>query len=179
MEDRDPIKQLQHLLDDPGKVLEKISRIQSALGSISTRTPSVDAPTATSLPPAAGSITKAESDTHSSLLQTLRDMQLQIEECLRPLAVQAVQAEAERLSEWVKLEQRALEECLARIDQSLLACVELIHESQKKHTDLSALKRRLEALGASPSSLPELSTSQDPSEIIQARLESLRRDGKF
>ena len=106
-------------------------------------------------------------------------MQSQIAECLRPLAVQAVQAEAERLSEWVKHEQRALDECLARIDQSLLACVELIHESQKKHADLSALKRRLEELGASPSSLPELATSQDPSEIIQARLESLRRDGKF
>jgi hypothetical protein len=106
-------------------------------------------------------------------------MQLQIEECLRPLAVKAAQAEAERVSEWLKHEQHALDECLARIDRSLLACVELIHESQKKHTDLSALKQRLEVLGASPSSLPELSTSQDPSEIIKARLESLRRDSKI
>lgn len=179
MEDRDPIKQLQHLLDDPGKVLEKISRIQSALGSIHTSTPSAEAPPATTLPPEAGSIAQTDADTYSILLQTLRDMQVQIEECLRPLAVQAVQAEAGRLSEWMKHEQHALDECMAPIDQSLLACVELIHESQRKHTDLSALKQRLEELGASPSSLPELSTSQDPSEIIEARLESLRRDGKI
>ncbi|MGH7854389.1 MAG: hypothetical protein ACREP3_13170 [Candidatus Binatia bacterium] len=177
MEDRDPIKQLQHLLDDPGKVLERISRIQSALGSINTS--SAEAPPATSSPTGTGSIAQTEADTYNSLLQTLRDMQLQIEECLRPLALQAVQAEAERLSEWMKHEQHALDECLARIDQSLLACVERIHESQKKYTDLSALKKRLEDLGASPSSLPELSTSQDPGEIISARLESLRRDGKI
>jgi hypothetical protein len=179
VEDRDPIKQLQHLLDDPGKVLEKISRIQSALGSINVSTPSAKAPSATSLPPEAGSTAQTEADTYSTLLQALRDMQLQIEECLRPLAVKAAQAEAERVSEWLKHEQHALDECLARIDRSLLACVELIHESQKKHTDLSALKQRLEELGASPSSLPEISTSRDPGEIINNRLQSLRRDGKI
>lgn len=176
MEDRDPIKQLQHLLDDPDKVLERISRIQSALGSINTT--GAKAPPATSTPAEAGSMTQTE-PTYSSLRQTLRDMQLQIEECLRPLAIQAVQAEAERLSEWMKHEQRALDECVARIDQSIFACVERIHESQEKYTELSALKARLEELGVLSSSLPELSTSQDPGEIITARLESLRRDGKF
>jgi hypothetical protein len=179
VEDRDPIKQLQHLLDDPGKVLEKISRIQSALGSIKVSTPSAEAQSATSLPSEAGSTARTEADPYSALLQTLRDMQLQIEECLRPLAMQTVQAEAERLSEWMKHEQRALDECLARIDRSLFACVELIHESQKKHANLSALKQRLEELGASPSSLPEISTSRDPGEIINTRLQSLRRDGKI
>ncbi len=109
----------------------------------------------------------------------LRGMQVQIQECLRPLAQQAAQAEVERLKEWIEREQRALDECLARIDRNLLACVELIRESQRKHTHLSALKQRLEELGASASSLPELSTSQDSGEIIKARLESLRRDGKF
>jgi hypothetical protein len=179
VEDRDPIKQLQHLLDDPGKVLEKISRIQSALGSINTSTHGAEAPPAASFSSEAGSIARTEADTYGTLLQTLRDMQLQIEECLRPLAVQAVQAEADRLSEWIKHEQRELDECLARIDQSILACVELIQESQKKHTDLSALKQRLEDLGASPSSLPELSMSQDPNAIINDRLQTLRRDGKI
>jgi hypothetical protein len=177
VEDRDPIKQLQHLLDDPGKVLEKISRIQSALSSINA--PNTEASLPASPPSEAPSVAKTEADIYSSLLQTLREMQSQIEECLRPLAVQAVQAEAERLSEWMKHEQRALEDCLTRIDQNLLACVERIHESQKQYADLSALKQRLEELGASSSSLPELSTSQDPSEIINARLESLRRDGKI
>ena len=177
MEDRDPIKQLQHLLDDPGKVLEKISRIQAALGS-------VKAPVAGAAPDApisseAGSVAKTDADTYGSLLQALRDMQSQIEESLRPLAARVVQAEAERLRDWMAREHRALDECLARIDQSILACVELIQESKKKHTDLTTLKHRLEELGASPSALPELSQSQDPGEIINTRLQSLREHGKI
>jgi hypothetical protein len=36
VEELDPIKQLQSLLDDRGKVLEKISGIQSALSSLKT-----------------------------------------------------------------------------------------------------------------------------------------------
>ena len=43
MADADPIKQLQHLLDDPGKVLEKISRIQSRSAALPARSPNPDA----------------------------------------------------------------------------------------------------------------------------------------
>ena len=177
MEDRDPIKQLQHLLDDPGGVLERISRIQSALGSI--QTPSLEATPAA--PPVAEteSISKSETSDYSGLLQTLRDMQTQIEERLRPLALQAIQAEVERLTEWMKYQQRGLDECLARIDGNLLTCVERIKESQEKYLDLVSLKKRLQGLGVSTPSLPEFSPSQDPTEIITARLESLRRDGKI
>jgi hypothetical protein len=176
VEDRDPIKQIQHLLDDPGKVLERISRIQSALGSINT--PSSAAP-ATSLAGEAAPVSETEEGTYRGVLQTLREMQSHIEQRLRPLALQTVQAEAERLSEWMKHEQRALDECLARIDENVLTCVERISESQKKYIDLTALKKRLEEFGASTQSLPELSTSEDPGQIIIARLESLRRDGKI
>ena len=99
MEDRDPIKQLQHLLDDPGKVLEKISRIQSALSSVINNRPGAETPATASVSSETESIAQTEADTYSSLLQTLRDMQMHIEECLRPLAVQAAQAEAGRLSQ--------------------------------------------------------------------------------
>jgi len=175
VEDRDPIKQLQHLLDDPGKVLEKISRIQSALGSITT--PSVKTPSAAASAAAAGA--KSEADVYGGLLQNVRELRLEIEERLRPLAKQAVQAEVERLSERMKHEQAALSDCLSRIDENLLICVERIHESQKKVNDLSTLKRRLEDLGGAPASLPEFSNTQDPADIITARLETLRRNGKL
>lgn len=176
MEDRDPIKQLQHLLDDPGGVLERISRIQSALGSI--QTPSSEATPATPIVKA-GPISKSETSDYSGLLQTLRDMQTQIEERLRPLALQTVQAEAERLTEWMKYQQRSLDQCLARIDDNLLTCVERIKESQEKYLDLISLKKRLQEMGVSTPSLPEFSPSPDPTEIITARLESLRRDGRI
>jgi vacuolar-type H+-ATPase subunit I/STV1 len=174
--DSDPIRQLQHLLDDPGKVLERISHIQSALGSI--HTPSSAAPPAVSAV-ADRPISQTGDDSYSGLLRTLGDLQSHIEERLRPLAQQTVQAEAERLREWMKREQRALDECLARIDENLLACIERISESQKTHIDLTALKKSLEELGAATHALPELSMSQDPSQIIIARLETLRRDGKI
>jgi len=166
--DSDPIRQLQHLLDDPGKVLERISRIQSALDTINT-------PGSEGSP----SVPAVPDDGYSGLLRKLADLQLQIEERLRPLAQQTVEAETERLRDWVKREQKALDQCLARIDENLLTCIELIGDSQKRHTDLSALKKRLEELGAATHGLPELSTSQDPSQILIARFETPRRDGKI
>ena len=168
MADSDPIRQLQHLLDDPGKVLERISRIQSALDTINT-------PGSEGSP----SVPAVPDDGYSGLLRKLADLQLQIEERLRPLAQQTVEAETERLRDWVKREQKALDQCLARIDENLLTCIELIGDSQKRHTDLSALKKRLEELGAATHGLPELSTSQDPSQILIARFETPRRDGKI
>ena len=177
MEDRDPIKQLQHLLDDPGGVLEKISRIQSALGSIHTPNPQAAPAPAPSVE--GGAISKSETFDYNGVLQALRDMQTQIEERLRPLALQAIQAETDRLTEWMKNQQNALGECLARIDENILTCVERIHESQKRYNDLVALKRRLEALGVSTQSLPEFSPLKDPSKLITDRLENLRRDGKI
>ena len=168
MADSDPIKQLQHLLDDPGKVLERISRIQSALDTINT-------PGSEGSP----SVPAVPDDGYSGLLRKLADLQLQIEERLRPLAQQTVEAETERLRDWVKREQKALDQCLARIDENLLTCIELIGDSQKRHIDLNALKKRLEELGAATHGLPELSTSQDPSQILIARFETPRRDGKI
>jgi len=166
--DSDPIRQLQHLLDDPGKVLERISRIQSALDTINT-------PGSEGSP----SVPAVPDDGYSGLLRKLADLQLQIEERLRPLAQQTVEAETERLRDWVKREQKALDQCLARIDENLLTCIELIGDSQKRHIDLSVLKKRLEELGAATHGLPELSTSQDPSQILIARFETPRRDGKI
>ena len=168
MADSDPIRQLQHLLDDPGKVLERISRIQSALDTINT-------PGSEGSP----SVPAVPDDGYSGLLRKLADLQLQIEERLRPLAQQTVEAETERLRDWVKREQKALDQCLARIDENLLTCIELIGDSQKRHIDLSVLKKRLEELGAATHGLPELSTSQDPSQILIARFETPRRDGKI
>jgi chromosome segregation ATPase len=176
VEDRDPIKQIQHLLDDPNKVLEKISRIRCALGSIDE--PNAEAPPVVSSSEAARAA-KSETETYEDLLQMLRDMQSQIEERLRPLAEQAVQTEARGLNEWMERERRALDECMARIDRNLLACVERINDSKNRYFDLTVLKRRLEELGVATSSLPELSTTQDAGEIIKARLETLRRDGKI
>lgn len=109
----------------------------------------------------------------------LRDMQAQIEECIRPLALLTVQAEVERLREQVRQERAALEKCAERIDRSLESCLHRIDDSRSIYADLIALTGRLAELGAATEPLPEFSTSQDPSEIIHSRIERLREKGKI
>lgn len=180
MADLDPIRQLQHLLDDPGKVLEKISSIRSALDAIKASEPAPLSVTPIA-PPASPVKTPSGSEERpfDRLLQTLRDMQLRIEEQLRPLMVQTVQAETDYLHRQAEQNRDALEECRARIDRSIAACFERIDESRQTYAELTRLNRRLAELGASAESLPDHTYSTNPDEMIYARLEKLRLQGKL
>jgi DNA repair exonuclease SbcCD ATPase subunit len=179
VEDLDPIKHLQSLLDDRNKVLEKISGIHSALNSIIK--------TANAAPPAPEAVLAAankssqipENHLYNRLFQTLHDMQAQIEERVRPLAQQTIEIEVARLREMSKQDQNALVESLARIDQCILSCMERVGEYQKRHSELTRLNERLATLGAEPQPLPDLWPAQDPGEMIRFRLEELRLQGKL
>lgn len=180
MEYLDPIKQLQSLLDDRGKVLEKISGIHSALNLIKSTATPPSAPEALPKTLAESNLDPAGDDrSYERLLGTLRDMQSQIEQRVRPLAQLTVQAQVERLREQTQKVQAGLQECLARIDQGVLSCGERLQEYQSRHTDLSALNQRIVALGAAPESLPEDSVAQDLRDTINLRLEKLRLAGKL
>jgi len=182
VEDLDPIKQLQSLIDDRGKVLEKISSIHSALGSIIDSTGSTPpAPQAPEAVPTRQdkSIQVAEDRLYDRLVQTLHDMQAQIEERVRPLAQQTVEVEIQRLREQSKQNQTALVECLARIDQGILSCIDRIGEYQSGHAELLKLNQRLATLGADPQPLPDHWPTQNASEMIHFRLEELRLKGKI
>jgi len=169
----DPIKQLQSLIDDRDKVLEKISSIHSALDSIIKTNNSTPAPQAV-LAAENKSVQIAEDRLSDRLFQTLHAMQAQIKERVRPLAQQTIEIEVARLREMSKQDQTALLECLARIDQSILSCIERVGEYQKRHSELTRLNQRLATLGAEPQPLPDLWPSQDPGEMIRFRLEELR-----
>ncbi len=179
--DLDPIKQLQSLLEDRGKVLEKISSIHSALGS--SQAPDLAVPaqdpirgagllqsTANSLGPEPG---------YARALQLLRDMQSQIEARVRPMVQQVIELEVAQIREHSGRDQATLNDCLARIDQCLVSCVEHIAEYQSKQGSLVTLNERLTSLGEAPEPLPEQLLKQDPSVIIQSRIEDLRRQGKL
>ena len=183
MEELDPIKQLQSLIEDRGKVLEKISSIHSALGSIVNSTATT--PPASQSPPEAvpvaenKSVQHAEDRLYGRLVQTLHDMQAQLEERVRPLAEQTVGLEVARLREQVEQDQGALLECLARIDQCILSCTERIGEYQKRHSELTRLNQRLATFGAEPQPLPEQPPAENADEMIHSRLEELRLKGKI
>lgn len=181
MDERDPIRQLQRLLDDPGKLLEKISSIQSALDSI--RAPEVMVAEESAAPalPAdkSNSTPKTPNRRYNRALQTLHDMQAQLEERVLPLARAAAQAEVEQLRERARRDQTAMNECLAQVDRRMLACLERIHESQRIYADLTALNQQLASLGSAARPLPELAPSQDPTDIIKARLDALCHEGNI
>jgi hypothetical protein len=172
MEDQDPIKQLQSLLNDRSKVLERVSGIHAVLNSIkgtATDIPVgeprvVDEPT--NFPP--------DEDPYTRLLHMLHDMELQIENQVRPLAQQAVHFEVERLHERAATDRAAMHACLEHLDQCVRVCVERAEEYQREHAALAQLNQRLTALGATPEALPECPSNID--DIINSRLELLQRE---
>jgi hypothetical protein len=171
--DFDPIKQLQSLLEDRGKVLEKISSIHSALGSIASPEAAVPEPQQAEAPPVETARPLSQEHVYGRLLQALGDMQAQIEQRVRPIAQQVVELEVARLREQSDHDQAALKQCLAQIDQCILTCVERIDEYQKKQAFLITLNERLASLGASPEALPEKLVPLNLGDALRARLEAL------
>ena len=179
--DLDPIKQLQSLLEDRGKILEKISSIHSALGSLRTDSaaPEPESPPAIAVQPQTTANPFTDDRAYTRLLQALRDMQAQIEERVRPLAEQVVEFEVVRLREQSGHDQATLNACLAQIDQCILNCVGQLDEYQKKHALLISLNQRIANLGAPPEPLPDSLSIESFATAIQARVEGLRHQGKL
>lgn len=173
--DLDPIKQLQSLLDDRGKVLEKISSIQSALGSITTG----ESPTPAISQPKSDESPMPDDLVYGRLFQALRGMQVQIEERVRPLAQEIVNAEVARIREQTKQNQAALSQCLSQIDQCILTCVDRIEEYQKRQATLITLNGRLFSLGATGEPLPPDVLTLNITEAIQSRIETAREKGQL
>jgi hypothetical protein len=173
--DFDPIKQLQCLLEDRGKVLEKISSIHSALGSITSAQAAAPEPPQAQAAPVQSASRFSPDPVYGRLLRALGDMQAQIEQRVRPIAQQVVELEVARLREQSDHDQGALQQCLAQIDQCILTCVDRLDEYQKKHASLITLNERLESLGAAPEALPDELKPLNLGEAIRSRLESLEQ----
>ena len=119
MAEENPLRQVQELLADPSNLLDRISRIRSIIGSVeATEAPQQSIQDKKEIP----------SREVEDLLRMLRDMQMQIDQHVRPLALQAIHIEAERLRELAKQEQVAHDRCLILLDQSLRVCIERIDE---------------------------------------------------
>ena len=180
MAELDPIRQLQHLLDDPGKVLEKISNIQSVLGTMKGRNPALSAtPPSGPLASPINTASKNADSPFDRLLQMLGDMQAQIDERLRPLVLQALEAQVEYLRGRAEQDQSALQECLDRIDRSIALCLNRIDEGRQAYDKLISLNQRLAELGLIAEPLTQNPYAQSAPEFIGSRIESLRQEGKL
>lgn len=180
--DEDPIKQLQALLTDRSKLLERISSIHSALGSAEDKP---QEPTAERSQPVSAAPTsdveyaiKAD-QVYGRVLQALRDMQAQIEQRIQPAIHLMMEAEVEQLRDQSGQQQRALKQCLAQIDQSILDCLSRLDEYQQRRSGLDQLNSRLTQLGAGAASIPEPINRQDITQVINQRIELLKQRGKL
>jgi len=179
--DLDPIKQLQSLLEDRGKVLEKISSIHSALGSLKTDSAASEpeSPPVMAAQPQMTANPFSDDRVYTRLLQALRDMEAQIEQRVRPLAKQVVDFEVARLREQSDHDQETLNSCLEQIDRCIVSCVNQLDEYQKKHALLVSLNQRIANLGATPEPLQDFISIENFALAIQARIDGLRNQGKL
>jgi len=120
-----------------------------------------------------------EEQTYERLLRVLHDMQAQIEERVRPVAEQVVQVEVERLQSLSMHQKSILNDCLALIDQTILDCRIQLEEYRQTRSALLVLNQRLADLGAEPVAVPDHFPTENLGDLILARLEGLRSQGKI
>ena len=120
-----------------------------------------------------------EEQAYERLMRTLRDMQARIDEGARPLAEQVFQTEIERLRGLSEQQRSILQDCIARIDQSILNCRAQMDDYRQARSALVALNERLANLGAEPVPVPDHFPAENLGELILARLEGLRAQGKM
>lgn len=178
----EPIEQLHGLLRERVKVEEKIHSVRSALEYVKTSLSQALAQRYLDYgrtDVSAQENLMKEEQNYERLLQALHDMRAQIEERVRPVAEQVVQAEVGRLRVLADQHQNAIVDCKNQIDQNILSCREQIAVYRQKRADLAAVSERLASLGAESLPLPEEFSTERIKDIIQTRLEELRNEGKL
>ena len=120
-----------------------------------------------------------EEQSYERLLRVLHDMQAQIEERVRPVAEQVVQAEVERLQNLSIQTRSILNDCLALIDQTILDCRSQMEEYRQTRSALSAVNERLADLAGEPIAVPDHFPTESLGDLILARVEGLRAEGKI
>lgn len=121
----------------------------------------------------------SEERSYERLLRSLQEMQTQIEEHVRPVMAEVVQAEVDRLQTLWEQSQEQLNDCLAHIDDSLLSCRDHLHAYRQTRSDLISLNQRLADLGAQAAAIPEDMPTDNLCDIVQTRLERLKLAGKI
>ena len=177
-----PIEQLHGLLHERRQVAEKIASVQFTLGTIRHNLSTFLAQHYLAKAAPAIDVKEdlmKEEQTYERLLQALHDLQAQIEERVRPVAEQVVQAEVERLRDLSEQHQTTLKHCLAQIDQNILRCRAQMDEYQQRRSDLAGINERLAKLGAEIVSVPDDFPQTNLADIIRLRVDGLRMEGKI
>jgi len=85
----------------------------------------------------------------------------------------------EQLGCFFEEEKRALERCLASIDDKLRECSTAVEDYQRRRAGLAAMRERLVQMGADPGALPPAPPEGDTESILSWRLRELKTHGKI
>jgi uncharacterized protein YaiL (DUF2058 family) len=176
-----PVEQLYGLLHERKTLADKITGVQATVQSLKSKLSSVIAEQYLHNGVATGfrEDLMKEEQSYERLLQALHDMQVQIEARLRPVAEQVVQAEVERLRSLSEQQKTTLIDCVAHIDQNILNCRKQMNEYRQTRSDLALLNERLSSLGADPVAIPDSFPTENLADVILARMQGLRAEGKI
>jgi len=177
-----PTEQLREPMQQQGKVTEKFASLESALSAIRENLSAASSPQGMNNTVPQVVVTEnsvKEEQIYDRLFRALQDMKAQIEERVRPVAEQVVQAEVERLRDLSQRQKNALEECLTQIDRSILGCRTHVNAYRERRSDLVAVNQQLTKLGAEPMPFPEEISAADFEYIIKARVAGLQSEGKI
>jgi len=177
-----PTEQLRELLHQQGKVTEKFASLESALNSIRENLSAASSPKGmNNTVPHVGMTENSvkEEQIYERFFRALEDMKVQIEERVRLVVEQVVQAEVERLRDLSQRQKNALEECLTQIDRSILGCRTHVNAYRERRSDLAVVNQQLAKLGAEPMPFPEEISAANVEDIIKARVAGLHSEGQI
>ena len=176
------MEQVGKLVHEQEKVADKIFSVESALNSMRenlSAAVSQHGPRDVRPQVDMAETSVKEEQSYDRLLRALADMKAQIEDHVRPVAEQVVQAEVERLRDLSARHKNAREECLAQIDQSILGCRTHVIAYRERCSDLAMLNQRLGKLGAELLPIPENIPAANFEDVIKARVDGLHSEGKI
>ncbi len=178
----DSIEQLARLLTEEKRLDEKLQETQEVLSTVKkTISESLVIPyiQKTEGPVSIDESLVQKEQSFERLLQALLDMKREIQTRIRPIEEEIVQVNIKNLKERYENQKKKLGEALDTIDQSILACGELVDTSKKIHLELADLNKKLSHLGASPLPIQNSPRDGNIGELIRQRIEHLRLQGKL
>lgn len=176
------IEQLARLLAEEERISEKIRETQAVLAGIKKKISEALVDRYVSITQEKKSLPEElmrEEQSYERLLQALVDMKNEIANQIRPVEEQIVQTAVDQIGRAFEEEKNKLADCLSAIDQKILDCRVHIEQYQGIRSRLENLNGRLTHFGRDTLVLPEPLPSTDLGDLVRARIDQLRSNGKI
>lgn len=178
----EPIEELHKLLTERKQLGEKMGEVQGTLSLVKKKISESlvqQYVTMTSEKVTIKEDLMRDEQSYERLLQALRDMHREIEERIRPVEEQIIQAEVDYLKGQFEQQKNALADCLGKIDQKILECQSHLTDYSRIHGDMNKLNEQLAKFGTGSLPVPDLFPVSSLPDLVMKRIDNLRSQGKL